>query len=59
MKDTLRAKGLAIPEPSIIEIYERDLKEKFLQDRIYPKHLTIMQMAQKEWNELIEMANYR
>eukprot|EP00804_Cyclotella_cryptica_P030710 CCRYP_009128-RA/>CCRYP_009128-RA protein AED:0.16 eAED:0.16 QI:240/1/1/1/1/1/4/322/677 len=59
MKENLRAKGLAIPEPSIIEIYERDLKEKLLQDRIYPKNLTIMQIAQKEWNELIEMANYR
>lgn len=59
LKVTLRAKGLAIPEPSIIEIYERDLKEKLLLDRIYPKNVTIMQMAQKEWNELIEMANYR
>jgi hypothetical protein len=59
IKEELRQKGMTVPEPSIIEMYERDLKEKFLMDRIYPKNLTVHQMAQKEWNELLEMANYR
>jgi hypothetical protein len=46
-------------EPSIIELYDRDLKEQRTKDRIYPKNMTVMQLAQKEWNELIEMADYR
>lgn len=53
------AKGCPLPEPSIIEMYDRDLKEKMMRERIYPKNMTVMQMAQKEWNELIQMANYR
>ena len=57
-KDRL-AKGLEIIEPSIVEMYDRDLKDNMRKQRIYPKNMTVMQMAQKEWNELIQMANYR
>lgn len=53
------AKGIVLREPSIIELYDRDLKEQRTKDRIYPKNMTVMQLAQKEWNELIEMADYR
>jgi hypothetical protein len=59
MREMLRAKGLTIPEPSIIEMYDRDLKEKMTKERIYPKNMTVMQMALKEWQELIQMANFR
>lgn len=57
-KDRL-AKGLEIIEPSIVEMYDRDLKEQMRKERIYPKNMNVMQMASKEWNELIQMANYR
>jgi len=46
-------------EESIVEMYDRDLKDIMTRERVYPKNMTIMQMAQKEWNDLIQMANYR
>jgi hypothetical protein len=53
------AKGIVLREPSIIEMYDIDLKQQRTMERIYPKNMTVMQLAQKEWNELIEMADYR
>ena len=44
---------------SIMEFYENELKEKMQADRLYPKHVTVEEMAELEWNNLLEMASLR
>lgn len=51
--------GGGVVEGGIMEMYDKELKDIATRERVYPKNLSIMQMAQKEWNDLIQMANYR
>mmetsp|Transcript_3125 Transcript_3125/g.5272 ORF Transcript_3125/g.5272 Transcript_3125/m.5272 type:complete len:613 (-) Transcript_3125:1225-3063(-) len=51
--------GNGIVEESIVDIYEGDLKNHKTANRIYPKNMTISQMAQKEWNDLLVVAGMR
>ena len=44
---------------SIIQMYDRDLKEKIEAERLYPKNVTVEQMAELEWENLLEMAKLR
>lgn len=45
--------GNGIVEESIIDMFEGDLKNEETANRIYPKNMTISQMAEKEWDDLM------
>ena len=40
-------------ETTIVEMFEGDLRNETTANRIYPKNLTIAQMAEKEWDDLM------
>lgn len=44
---------------SIKEMYEKQLRDKLYADRIYRKNMTVEQMADDEWEEMLEMAEIR
>ena len=49
----------AVQEESIIGMFESDLKNEETARRIYPKDITISEMAQKEWDDLMHVASIR
>ena len=40
-------------EESIVDMFDGDLKNEETANRIYPKNMTISQMAEKEWDDLM------
>jgi len=46
-------------QQSIIQYYEKDLREKMQADRLYPKNVTVEEMADMEWNNLLKLASLR
>jgi hypothetical protein len=42
-----------VVEESIIDMFEGDLKNEQTANRIYPKDMTISEMAEKEWDDLM------
>jgi len=51
--------GNGIVEGSIIDMFEGDLKNEETANRIYPKNMTISQMAEREWDDLMDVASMR
>lgn len=45
--------GNGVVEESIVDMFEGDLKNEVTANRIYPKNMTISQMAEKEWDDLM------
>ena len=43
----------------ITEMFERELKDKMTHNRVWPKNMSIQEMADKEWEELLEIAELR
>lgn len=50
---------MPVGQGGIKEMYQMELKEKRTADRAWPKNMTIQEMADKEWDELVEMAEVR
>ncbi|KAK1737212.1 hypothetical protein QTG54_012079 [Skeletonema marinoi] len=53
------ADGNGIAEESIVDMFEGDLKNEETANRIYPKDMSISQMAEKEWDDLMDVASLR
>ncbi|KAL7535042.1 hypothetical protein ACHAXR_006233 [Thalassiosira sp. AJA248-18] len=46
-------------DDGIKEMFDKELKEKMTADRMYRKGVTIQEMSELEWDELLEMAEIR
>jgi hypothetical protein len=46
-------------EMSIIETFNQDLRDKETKERIYPKNVTVEEMANQEWENLLQLAAAR
>jgi len=51
--------NVVVEVESIIDMFEGDLKNEQTANRIYPKDMTISEMAEKEWDDLMDVASLR